>query len=373
MENKTLETDLAVDEKTSYSDDSLYNINSWGADFSFRELINMYDDNDLNKPELQRKYVWGRVEASRFIDSILLGLPVPSIFLAKCKDETMLIVDGYQRLMTVRDFLNGVFSGDGKIFALSNTENINKRWRGKTFQQLQASEQRKIRTTTIHSIIFEQKMPDDDTAMFQIFERINTGGQILKPQEIRNCVYQGKCNSMLIELNKNEYWRMVLDMPSEDSRMSDMELILRYFAIKDLPKSSEKDAKQIILMKYLNQYMSEKTKTSDDEIATKKEEFKKMIECIFKLYGKNAFRKKNKDGFQKRINQVIYDAVAIATANAIKENAIDYEVNYIERYKQLLDDQEFKKRIQYRTTDIVNIKRRIQLASEKLYGVSYEW
>lgn len=150
MKNETLETDLAVDEKVSYSDDSLYNINSWGADFSFRELINMYDDDDLNKPELQRKYVWGKVEASRFIDSILLGLPVPSIFLAKCKDETLLIVDGYQRLMTVRDFLRGTFSGDNKVFALSNTENINQRWRGKTFQQLQANEQRKIRTTTIH-------------------------------------------------------------------------------------------------------------------------------------------------------------------------------------------------------------------------------
>lgn len=373
MKNETLETDLAVDEKVSYSDDSLYNINSWGADFSFRELINMYDDDDLNKPELQRKYVWGKVEASRFIDSILLGLPVPSIFLAKCKDETLLIVDGYQRLMTVRDFLRGTFSGDNKVFALSNTENINQRWRGKTFQQLQANEQRKIRTTTIHSIIFEQKKPDDDTAMFQIFERINTGGQVLKPQEIRNCVYQGKCNDMLITLNKDENWRKVLDMSNEDARMSDMELILRYFAIKDLPKSSEIESKQIVLMKYLNKYMGEQTRASDEEIMDKIECFRNMIACIFKLYGKNAFRKKNKDGFQKRINQVIYDAVAIATDNALRNQSIDYNVDYIVKYKKLLDNAEFKKLIQYRTTDIVNIKRRIQLASQELYGVRYEW
>ena len=70
-------------ETLSYSDDSLYNINSWGADLSFREIISMYKDGELLKPELQRKYVWGRNEASRFIDSILLGLPVPSIFFAK--------------------------------------------------------------------------------------------------------------------------------------------------------------------------------------------------------------------------------------------------------------------------------------------------
>ena len=66
-----------------YSDDSLFNISSWGADLSFRELVSMYNDNELVKPELQRKYVWDKIEASRFIESILLGLPVPSIFLAQ--------------------------------------------------------------------------------------------------------------------------------------------------------------------------------------------------------------------------------------------------------------------------------------------------
>lgn len=79
-----------------YSDDSLFNISSWGADLTFRELISMYEENELVKPELQRKYVWDKSEASRFIESILLGLPVPSIFLAQSGSQK-LIVDGYQR------------------------------------------------------------------------------------------------------------------------------------------------------------------------------------------------------------------------------------------------------------------------------------
>ena len=85
------------EETTSYSDDSLFNITSFGTDMTFRELITMYEEGDLEKPEMQRKYVWDKNEASRFIDSILLGLPVPSIFLAKTDDEKRLIVDGYQR------------------------------------------------------------------------------------------------------------------------------------------------------------------------------------------------------------------------------------------------------------------------------------
>ena len=125
------------EETDSYSDDSLFNITSFGTDMSFREIITMYDEGDLEKPELQRNYVWNKNEASRFIDSVLLGLPVPSIFLAKTNDEKRLIVDGYQRIMTVYDYVKrGIFGGDGKSFALSNSDLINVRWRGKTFQEL---------------------------------------------------------------------------------------------------------------------------------------------------------------------------------------------------------------------------------------------
>src|SRR5690606_23947119 len=121
----------------SYVNDDLYNINSWGADYSFRELISMYEDGDLVKPELQRKYVWGKPEASRFIDSILLGLPIPSIFLAKTDNNKMLIVDGYQRLMTVYDYMRGIWSGDDKVFKLSNiADKINARWKGNAFTEL---------------------------------------------------------------------------------------------------------------------------------------------------------------------------------------------------------------------------------------------
>ena len=147
--------EITEETEDNYVNDDLYNINSWGADYSFRELISMYEDGDLVKPELQRKYVWGKPEASRFIDSILLCLPIPSIFLAKTENNKMLIVDGYQRLMTVYDFMRGIWSGDEKVFKLSNIpEKINARWKGKAFPELTETEQRKIKTTTIHAIIF---------------------------------------------------------------------------------------------------------------------------------------------------------------------------------------------------------------------------
>lgn len=247
---------IKAEDEDGYSDDSLFNIKPWGADLSFRELIERYDQDELVKPELQRNYVWDRQEASRFIDSLLLGLPVPSIFLAQTSDEKLLIIDGYQRIMTVRDYVRGIFSKDEKSFSLSRTDKINKRWRGKQFNELSDTEQRKIRNTTIHAIVFaQQKEPaTDDTSLFQVFERINTSGRTLTAQEVRNCVAQGELNKLLFRLNKNKSWRRLFGLELSEPRMRDMELILRFFALSsDEFKATAKD--RLSLRQLLDIYM----------------------------------------------------------------------------------------------------------------------
>lgn len=353
-------------EENSYSDDDLYNISSWGADLSFREIVSMYDDGDLIKPELQRKYVWNKLEASRFIDSILLGLPVPSIFLAKENDETKLIVDGYQRIMTVYDYMKGFFSKDNKPFKLTNTEAINARWRGKSFDELSKEEQRKIRTTTIHAIIFEQKSPKNDTGMYQIFERINTGGRTLKPQEIRNCVYQGEFNKLLFELNKNDNWRYLIG-EQEDSRMADLELILRYFAMKELYLDKE-SATQINLVKFLNEYMSKNQNIDSKAYNNYKKEFESIIEILRDQLSDKAFRnlKKNSDSvFANKVSPSIFDAVTVSTFLALENNK-DI-TNLFEKYKKLCADIDFIDVTSQHTTNIKNIFKRIDIAYRTLY------
>jgi len=258
LEAITQNIDAPEDEVNDfYSDDDLFKIQSWGADLSFRELISRYDEDELVKPELQRHYVWDKSEASRFIDSILLGLPVPSIFLAKTKNEKLLIIDGYQRIMTVRDYVKGVFSKDGNVFKLSRTDKIHDRWKGKAFVELEEKEQRKIRNTTIHAIIFMQRSPENgDTSLFQVFERINSSGRTLLPQEIRNCVYQGPINTLILSLNNNEKWRILFGKDNRDDRMRDVEYILRFLALSSTDLLFSEDApSRISLKKYLNQFM----------------------------------------------------------------------------------------------------------------------
>lgn len=359
----------------AYSNDDIYNINSWGADLSFRELITMYDEDELLKPELQRNYIWDKVEASRFIDSLLLGLPVPSIFLANTPEDRKLIIDGYQRIMTVYDFVSGIWSGDNKIFKLSNSEKINSRWRGKAFKELESVEQRKIRATTIHSIIFEQSMPkNDDTSLFQIFERINTGGRALNSQEIRNCVYQGALNRLLFILNAEDEWRALFGAEI-DPRMRDMEFILRCFALNtDYIKGIEKG--NISLKKLLNEFMGDKLNNSPEFIASASKQFRDAVLFIYENIGENAFFNivsNDPNKIRKRFYPTICDSLVVATTIALAELGNNVpKINLEAKRLELLQNDNYKKHISQGTMQIESIHGRISMVLESLYGLQYK-
>ena len=348
-------------------------LNSWGADLSFRELITMYEEKELVKPELQRKYVWDKTEASRFIDSLLLGLPVPSIFLANTTDDKKLIVDGYQRIMTVNDFVLGIWSTDNKVFKLINSDKINKKWRGKAFAELADQEQRRIKSTTIHAIIFEQKKPEgSDTSLYQIFERINTSGRSLMPQEIRNCVYQGKFNTLLFELNKNTKWRKLFGELNEDSRMKDLEFILRFFALA-APEIKKMEKGAISLKKYLNEFMGSDNSKNEEHLNRREVTFGKVIDFIDKYFGENAFY--NLQGtdmttIRKRFYPTVFDSISIATSIAI-ENGFSSNGSLEEKRIRLLKDTEYRKCISEGTMKVEHIQGRIERALNIIYGMEY--
>jgi hypothetical protein len=356
--------DIPPDEQDDfYSDDDLFKIQSWGADLSFRELISRYDEDELVKPELQRYYVWDKSEASRFIDSILLGLPVPSIFLAKTKDEKLLIIDGYQRLMTVRDYVKGIFSKDGKVFKLSRTEKVHSKWRGKAFAELEDEEQRRIRNTTIHAIIFMQRSPlEGDTSLFQVFERINSSGRTLLPQEIRNCVYQGPLNSLLLAINENESWRRLFGKESKDDRMRDVEFILRFFALSsEQILFDDNPPSRISLKKYLNQFMDRFNETAYME------EFRSRFNnAIYKAeiaLGDNAFHNispTNSDHLVERFSPTLFDSVLIAFYLADKDKKPDVTPDQAKAKKlELLLQEDYQRLLSQETMRVPNIRERV--------------
>lgn len=366
---------IKAEAEDGYSDDSLFNIKPWGADLSFRELIDRYDQNELVKPELQRNYIWDRREASRFIDSLLLGLPVPSIFLAQTKDEKLLIIDGYQRIMTVRDFVRGIFTRDEKSFALSRTEKINSRWRGKHFTELTDAEQRRIRNTTIHAIIFaQQKEPQsDDTSLFQVFERINTSGRTLTAQEIRNCVAQGSFNKLLFRLNNLPTWRALFGSEEPDPRMRDIEFILRFFALS-APSFKTNDKERLSLRQHLDVFMKSHADINATVSAEMTSRFAEMIGRAHSMLGPSAFQntlhsKSARSG--PKFSPTIFDSIAIAIDHSLKhQTAVPSDAQ--ERKNHLLGDSEYRSVIAEETMRKSSITKRVEKACHYLFDANYE-
>lgn len=370
--NESISYDIIEEERNEeLANDDLFNISSWGADPSVRELITQYSEGDIEKPELQRKYVWNKKVASRFIESLLLGLPVPSIFLANNESTgKRLIIDGYQRIRTLHDYIHdGIWRGDDSVFRLVDSNVINKRWRNKTFSELSESDKRRLKNYTIHAIIFEQRRPANDSAMFQIFERINTSGVTLNDQEVRNCVYQGAMNTRLFELNMKHEWRELFGKEMQDNRMIDLELILRFFAMN----KSEiylSDEKSLVLKKILNDEMANNRTESKylDSVCT---DFVNTIDFIFKNFGEEAFYNLQNDlqKIRKRLYPTVYDSLMIATSIALSRGFNPEGIDLKERRMAMLKDEAYRESITQGTMTVEHIRTRIQRALKIVYEI----
>jgi len=230
-----IKSSVSIIEETGKEDDDekipfSYSITSYGADYTIDSLVKRIEDGSIFVPIFQRGYVWKFREASRFIESLLLGLPIPGIFLAKEEDtKKLLVIDGLQRLRTLQYFYMGFFEPTKKEFALKD---VQEQFEGITYQSLSSEQRRDLDDSIVHATIVKQdEYSDDNSSIYHIFERLNTGGNQLKSQEIRSCIYHGAFNDLLKELNGNKSWRAIYgDDDSSKIRMRDEELILRFFS-----------------------------------------------------------------------------------------------------------------------------------------------
>lgn len=368
--SENISYDIIEEERNEeLSNDDLFNISSWGADPSVRELITQYSEGDIEKPELQRKYVWNKKVASRFIESLLLGLPVPSIFLANIESTgKRLIIDGYQRIRTLHDYIHdGIWRGDDSVFRLVDSNVINTKWRNKTFSELSESDKRRLKNYTIHAIIFEQRRPANDSAMFQIFERINTSGVTLNDQEVRNCVYQGAMNTRLFELNTKQEWRDLFGKKMQDNRMIDLELILRFFAMNK-PEIYLSDEKSFVLKKILNDEMAN-NRSESDYLETVCTDFVRTIDFIYRNFGEEAFYNLQNDlkKIRKRLYPTVYDSLMIATSIALSKGFNPEGIDLKERRMAMLRDESYRESITQGTMTVEHIRTRIQRALKIVY------
>ena len=342
---------LAAEEDDSIASD-LYSISSFGVDLDAETLVKRLNKETYYVPSFQRQYVWSQTDASKFIESLLLGLPVPGIFLYKETDSKHLVIDGQQRLKSLQKYYCGVFRE--KKFRLVG---LKSKWNNLSYEQLSEDDQDRLDQAVVHATIFKQDTPTDNMdSVYEVFERINTGGMKLSPQEIRSCVAYGQFNSLLFELNKGEIWRDLFG--KESIRLKDIELILRFFAFYENLENYERPMK-----KFLTDFMTANRNPSDDLQLRWRAEWETLMLRLTESLGSRPFRPSG-----RALNVAFFDSFSVALAHVLKVEA-DLSVEKIKAaYNSLLKNDEFLKAISSNTADGENVKTRFSLAAASFGG-----
>ena len=231
------------------------------------------NENEFFVPEYQREFVWDDVRQSRFIESLMIGLPIPYIFLAETDKGRYEIVDGSQRIRTLAAFLNDEL----KIKGLEKIEDLN----NLVFSNLDISRQRKFKNISLKMIVLSERTTDETKN--DIFERINRGSDLLKDMEYRKGIYTGKFNDYLYKLSQNPlYVKLTPIAKWLEKRQEREELLLRFFAFSEWYPSFS-DSKGIA--KQLDDYMKEKNAIFDENIEKEmNEKFNMTMEFVDKYY-----------------------------------------------------------------------------------------
>lgn len=333
-----------------------YDITTYPSDFTLSGLYKMWENKNITIPDYQREFVWSIKQSSLLIESFLIGLPVPPIFFYIDEENRNLVIDGQQRLLSVFYYFEGYFGtenekGKKQIFRLSGLNPKNK-FHNKKFTELDDNDKRKLENSVLRAINVRQLSPkDQSTSVYHIFERLNTGGTPLKPQEIRNCVFRGEFLNKLKELNNNLNWRKILGKKLVDKYQNDVELILRAFSLCFHLDEYEKPMKEF-LSKTARKYQDGNTK--------KLEYFETSFLKATKLINENLREKP----FSVRgpLNTSIFDSVFCITINNINKIPNDFN----QRYENLLLDEKFIELTTLATTDVKVVKERFNYVELKL-------
>ena len=327
-------------------------------EFTIEIMVNKYlknleeENNELFVPDYQREFVWDTTRQSRLIESIILGLPIPIIFVAENKDGRLEIVDGSQRIRTLSAFLSGDLTLEGldKLSLLNNLK----------FQDLSISRQRKINNTPIRMIVLSDKT--SETVKNDLFDRINRGSDLLLNMEKRKGIYKGKFNDFIYDkCAKLELLKKLAPLSKVvEKRQEHEELILRFFALADNYPKYKTQYQGIGT--YLDEYMNAKNSTFTSEEADEKyTSLIKVLDFVNENF-ENGFSKKRNQG----VSRVFFEAISVGTFLALKEKP-NLKANK-SNIQNWIRDKEFKAITsgKYKTHVPEKILQRINFVKDKL-------
>lgn len=332
---------------------SVRKIKTQAYDKSVSDIIRMINDKDINlNPEYQRNYIWNNKKASMLIESIILNVPIPVIYVSQEDDDTWTVIDGLQRLSSLKRF----YDRDFKLSGLEILTDLNK----SDIKSLNPKALRVLRNGLLRVIMISNDSHPE--IKYDVFMRLNNGAVKLNDQELRNCLYRGNFNEQLKELANNKTYLNLMKLSKPHNRMRDCELILRFFAFQE--NYSEENG--VItnykgrMKTYLNDFMRENQRLTEENLDSFKVLFQETMKKVDATLGANAFRRFNEEGeYETALNRSLMDIILVSFSKISHEKLLEKKEEIKKRLKHLMmNDEAFIKGITRATSDkdVVNYR-----------------
>lgn len=306
-----------------------------------------HGDDDVEIASFQRSFVWTKPQMDRFIESLLLGFPIPGIMLVQQSDKRYLVLDGQQRLRTLQSFYGGIHKD--RVFSL---DNVAKQFKGLTYKMLGPAQRRTLDNSFIQATIVKTDgTAESQDSIYQIFERLNSGGTQLTPHEIRIALYPGPFVDFLGDLNQVPAWRSIYGAVSP--RVRDHEVLLRVVA---LYVSAEEYSRP--LKKFLNDFLGRHRyleKLPNDDL---KIHFTNAINALEAAGGRDYLRPR-----RQRLNVATFDAVMVGAMRRSASSGSISEEQARAAIDLLREDHDFLAATSTQTDTDENVRSRLRIAT----------
>lgn len=334
------------------------------SDLSLETIAQMVDNGAIDvAPHYQRRERWKPEAQAELIESFLLNVPVPPVYLAEDDFGTYSVIDGKQRITAIHAFMRNKF----QLAKLDRFFEVNDFVFDKLPKPLKnaLSIRPYIRVVTL----LKQTNPD---LKYEVFTRLNTGGQPLLAQEIRNALYRGPLNDLLFELaHESGFLRGQLKIKTEKeaafTEMTDVEIVLRFFSLRKQWENFSGDSRRS-----MDDFMAQHRKPSTSELNDFKSDFKSTLSKCEQLWGKDAFHRYTGTGFRDQFMAAIYDAEMIAVdslSDATFAKLLALRTKVIEGTQKLFSDKKFEESVRVSTNTPSRVSYRIKKVMEMLQSI----
>jgi hypothetical protein len=366
--NDVVETDDDTPQEYNTENTGLYPYDPTKIDIDIREspytVFELKRRCDQKKiildPEFQRNpNVWNPKQKSKFIESIILNFPLPYWYVTQTRNGEYIVVDGLQRTLAIRDFMNNEFKLTG-LEALSHLNDLN----FEDLKKIQGDYETRIEDKKISLYVIQHSA--SSKVIYDIFNRVNTGGTKLERQEIRNCIFTGKSTRLLKNISEQEYFKQAIDSGFSPKRMKDRELILRYLAFRICDDYHENY--QGNMNNFLEEAMQKINLMSDEKIDELTKDFERVMRLTYDFFEKENFRLPQ-DHNRGKVNMIMFESISYFFSTHrnqfLEQNKEAIKLNFV----NLRQNEEYVNSIKQVRNDRDMVTRRFDLAQEILGDV----